>query len=709
MRSARTVFLFITLLFSGLSGTAQNELGLYSLSWSSITADTVYYPYYNDVQMIELDYLPSWQQAAEAHAWSQMYMSQATHFPDPPTNAYLFRNRSGEVVKAFNTTATLSELTAAFRTIPENRKSARVRYASSHTVPKTRFSQQGNYESMNLDFGGYYKVYNDSALKYGTAPRYFNYDRHPNGAFIGLIDSLGNVVLEMKYKAIIPLGDNILLANDTVCGVINKKQQPVVAFRFAAYTLLNAEEVVFLNDCKIGAVYTIPSAAVKYTDDYDDIAFNVRYSLRSDRKTKPDSYLLQFRKNGKTGLLDTNYNVVIPAIYDMIWSRYTEERVVCCRNGKFGYLDPYGNEVIPCVFTYTEYFRKGVGVVQYEGKFRNVDKDGKILATTTVERETWRNDQYTSNYNVGDLHAVRAISGYGLARGKEDVFVVPPIYENIYPLLSTRNRKYIASGELFIAKQYGKVGILDTAGRIILPIEYELIGENADENGFRLIRKDNDHCGLMNSRYEMVIPCIYQLIIGPYPDEHFFRVCKDGKVGTMDTTGKFIIPLVYRQINLFVNGRALAKKDTLYGFIDEKGNTLIPFQFEEVYGKFENGLAGFRRNGKWGYIDTTGKTVIEPMYDQCQPFRANITGVKLNGKWGFINRKGKLVVDYQYESVGSERYPDGTVEVKRNGMIGYVDEKGREVIPCEYTRSEGYSEGYGHWLEKDGMMRYVKK
>lgn len=703
------------IVFLGLCITAplhaQHHVALLSAQY---VPDTVYYPYYNDVQMIEIDYLPAWEQECMAIQWRHMYMSQAPRMPDPPVNTYLFRNREGEIVKAFNTTEGLQELTNVFRAHPENRKSDHIRFAPSHIAPRKHFSSaiydnSIGAEKSSEDFRGYYMICNDSALQFGAAPRFFDYNRTPAGAYVGMIDSFGNVFLEMKYKALIALNDYILVAGDTRCGVINKRQQTIVPFVYTSYKLLNENEVIFLNDQKIGAICTITTGAVKYIDNFDFIDFEQRRRLCLYLSEKPDSWLIRFRKDGKTGLLDTNYNIVTPAVYDMIAEQCAEERVVCCRDRRFGYLDLNGHEVIPCVFTYAEYFRKGVGVVQYDGTFQNVDRTGKIVAVKIADHEPWRNDVYSFHHDVGSLRMVRTISGCGLAKGKDDVFVVPPIYENIEPVRTQHYGMHIPSSVVFIAKQHGKVGVLDTSGRIVLPIIYESIRGVTDANGFRVVQMDYNHYGMINSRYEVVIPCVYELIQCGYGNEEFFRVWKDHKCGTMDTTGKFIIPPLYSQLNLFVNGRARAKKDSLYGFIDDRGNVLIPFEFEEVYGEFNHGLAGFRRDGKWGFIDTTGAIIIPAQYDEVRRFSSSITGVKLNGKWGFISRNGKLVVDYVYENVGYEWHADGTTEVQLKGKIGYVNERGKVVIPIEYTKSWGFSNELGHYLEKDGMKRYVER
>jgi hypothetical protein len=242
---------------------------------------------------------------------------------------------------------------------------------------------------------------------------------------------------------------------------------------------------------------------------------------------------------------------------------------------------------------------------------------------------------------------------------------------------------------------------------VLLPFEYELFGDFQTMYGFRVVKKDEKHWGVLNRNYQLVVPCVYEGISAPYADDYFmFHL--DGKVGVMDTTGKIRIAAQYRQIYPFRNGRALALKDSLYGFIDHQGNTVIPFAYEQFNGEFENGIAVFKQNGKWGYMDTTGAVIIPAQYGEARRFGPRLAGVMMNGKWGFIDRTNKLVVDYRYDFVGHEWGSDSLLEVRRNGKIGFVDVNGKEVIPCIYDNTWGYSKQQGHQLEKDGQRIWVK-
>ena len=675
-------------------------------------ADTIYYPYYNNVQMIEIDHISAWERAYMAHQMAYATMSQTPMFSPSPVNVYLFRNRSGEIVKAFNTTSTLSQLTSSFRNLPGDSKSPRIRQATSHNTPRTHFSDWDDHQAGQSDFKGLYIIYNDSAVKFRSELLFFASEHYPTGMRVGLIDSLGNFFLPYEYTSISPLAGNILVVRENgLCGVINLKKEEVIPVKYDAFTIQYYDQVIFYKSEKINVVYDHAMNRIHYVDNYDWIALGKLYSWRYHSSTSSEraperergEQLFQFSKDGKIGFIDTNYTVVTPPVYDMI-SSFSQGFAVACRDKKFGYINEQGREVILCTYMYAEYFRKGVGVVQHEGKFRNIDSTGKLLENYTVEHESWRNNQYSNYSNIGHLKATCTILGCGLTK-ENDVFVVPPIYQSISPVKILVKGQTQFSDKIFIGKRSEKIGLVDTAGNVLLPLEYEYIQDDPRADGLRVVRKDRMHSGILNRNYEWVVPCIYEDI---RIREGYFLFLHHGKYGLMDTTGGVTVPPVYEMINVLKNSRALVRVDTLYGMINMQGEVVIPIKFQHLNGVFQNGLCPFAINNKWGYIDTTGKIIIEAMFDQVHGFEKEITAVKKGDLWGFINQKGKLVVPYQYTYVGWNWAHDGFTEVQKNGKVGLMNQKGREVIPCLYDGVSGYSEQYGHNMKKDGQWIFVK-
>ena len=62
---------------------------------------------------------------------------------------------------------------------------------------------------------------------------------------------------------------------------------------------------------------------------------------------------------------------------------------------------------------------------------------------------------------------------------------------------------------------------------------------------------------------------------------------------------------------------ALAKKNGKYGYINEKGEVVIDFIFEDANG-FKYNLAAVKLNDKWGFIDLSGQFQIEPKFDRVE-------------------------------------------------------------------------------------------
>ena len=105
-----------------------------------------------------------------------------------------------------------------------------------------------------------------------------------------------------------------------------------------------------------------------------------------------------------------------------------------------------------------------------------------------------------------------------------------------------------------------------------------------------------------------------------------------------------------------------------------------------------NGLAPVRRGEKWGFINEQGEDVIEFRYDEARGFGgSDIAAVRIDDKWGCIDAKGREVIPLEYDTVRhfmeNDIYACNLVEVSKDGAWGCVDSSGREIIPLEYTNN----------------------
>lgn len=113
-----------------------------------------------------------------------------------------------------------------------------------------------------------------------------------------------------------------------------------------------------------------------------------------------------------------------------------------------------------------------------------------------------------------------------------------------------------------------------------------------------------------------------------------------GRMGIIDTTGNIIVGLgKYFEIGEFQNGLANVSNDSLEGYINMKGEEVIPCQFDNAK-KFNQGIATVELNKKFGAIDTIGKIVIPIIYENEFKFSDDKAWVFLNGKGFYIDKYG---------------------------------------------------------------------
>jgi len=162
----QTLFTFIFLLFIcekiGFTQT-NNDLSKLTLEENfspkmPTKIDTSYYPFYNGVQMIEIDHIGYWDRKIYFLEQSTpRAMPHSMYNPMPIGNEFFFRDTTGVIVKAFNTEKSLDELTKLFKKIPINKKHGLSSFSPYHSSPRTGGSWYQSPQS-SFDFLGHYKV-----------------------------------------------------------------------------------------------------------------------------------------------------------------------------------------------------------------------------------------------------------------------------------------------------------------------------------------------------------------------------------------------------------------------------------------------------------------------------------------------------------------------------------------------------------------------
>ena len=165
----------------------------------------------------------------------------------------------------------------------------------------------------------------------------------------------------------------------------------------------------------------------------------------------------------------------------------------------------------------------------------------------------------------------------------------------------------------------------------------------------------------------------------------------------------------YDQLEPFSDGMAAVGKNGKWGYINHKGEEVIPCQYDNYYEygegneksemsfcashPFCEGVAVVRLNEKWGIIDNKGNVIVEyGKYESIGDCHDGMLLAQNEGKRYMLNKNGEIAFDISgYEECKS--FSEGLCEVKKDGKYGYIDTNGNIVIPCKYTTANAFKEG----------------
>ncbi len=147
-------------------------------------------------------------------------------------------------------------------------------------------------------------------------------------------------------------------------------------------------------------------------------------------------------------------------------------------------------------------------------------------------------------------------------------------------------------------------------------------------------------------------------------------------------------------------GIAIVVKGDAYGAIDTAGNTVIPFEYEELLPPAE-GLIPFRQDGKWGYLDAeTGSEVIPARYEYAGRFNLGLAPVLDGDKVRVIDGSGSEAPGlsgldlsfYIHRKTFNGSFRADLLEeyavIKEDGLYGYARLTYVEDAPSSWAEKE---------------------
>ena len=193
-----------------------------------------------------------------------------------------------------------------------------------------------------------------------------------------------------------------------------------------------------------------------------------------------------------------------------------------------------------------------------------------------------------------------------------------------------------------------------------------------------------------------------------WADSNFFdglaAVAMNDKIGFINKRGNLVIPCVYDEADHFRNTISVVKKGGLCGIITTLGQTVVPFEYQEI-NTFSEGMAVIEKNSKYGYISLLGEEVVPAQYQDAGDFSEGMAYVQnTDGKYGYINSTGTVVIPCRYD--WGSKFKNGIAKIRSNSKFGLIDLKGDTILNCEYDNIGDFSDTIA-MVVKNNKVGYI--
>ena len=289
-------------------------------------------------------------------------------------------------------------------------------------------------------------------------------------------------------------------------------------------------------------------------------------------------------------------------------------------------------------------------------------KRGKGYGTVDVDGNTIIPPQYRGLYRIDGEHFVarNRKNKYGIldnAGNEKCVFA--------YDQISDRNYKVPLLPDRLIAKQGSEWFVIDIEGRQLTQRLVTMSGvfylERVTPRGyaiFRELRHESLFDGVLDvTRDEVVIPAGYTGLrwLDRYPGGWTRVVALKDDFGlrreeVLTLDGKHALPQAYGGILDYYDGNYIVKSCvggtypdvSLWGVIDENGDTILPFEFSWIGRRRDIYLV---RTKHYGLCSLTGESILPCEYsDILIGDMLDYIAVCKNGEWYYINQGGERVL-----------------------------------------------------------------
>jgi hypothetical protein len=489
--------------------------------------------------------------------------------------------------------------------------------------------------------------------------------------YVGLgINNVYRAATKQRFTAIV-------VGKDGKYGVIDTLEQVLVPLWYN--NIWRAVDADSVKQSSFGVQFPDTDFWIKLPEKYSNVTNNMAYNRQP------------VMMNDKFGCVDKHDNLVIPLIYDCIWTFYNGLAVAQVGN-KVGIIDTLGNAVVPIVYNAITQFNKGVLIALTDkGTFILLNNKSEIVTQNVYRFENlpW----YLPVYLKIPYIDPRIWCGTGLVRPTKFEAPVPNglVFEKGQMVAYKQDSTQLVNGQAAV-----KVVYLDTLGK---EIDVDPLSELLDfKNGLAINSKDGLD-GLVNEKGQWAVPAKYG-DIQPYNQfgwyycfttdrqyEHLYATTTEYQAFGEDKLKYWFVDDA--NPTLKSNHTLILNELNRYSMVDLDKKVLVPSIYDTCV--VVDKTIFFRKDHKWGVWDSKGKNILPCVYDELKRFPEgepiSLVMVKQNNKWAIFNLKqAKFISKFVYDDI-IKQYGSHSIILslaKKDGLYGACDISGKEVIPIIY-------------------------
>ncbi len=556
---------------------------------------------------------------------------------------------------------------------------------------------------------------------------------------VGLLNTLGVLILPVEY-------DEIEIKSDKVRAFKGRN--------LTEFTLSNAGTLTETRQLK--NVFTIRAGYKNLLRQQTSFIIN---SNSSSRRRRPNwqamtfnsnrNNLIIFAKLGLKGLKNASTEeIVLPAEYSEIY-RVTGTSFCILKKA----LDKpqmllskiYETEVLEEVFIFSETEKKiihsgllGIRYRDYEtspyaafirknGSFGLLKKDGSLkmndkgepFTATFIDEFSYRENitraYFGGYYRKMDWMTSNHPNELGSVRS-----VIRPFRVLYSGSLSDKNVRLMD----------GKWAYMDSLGQFLTQPDF-IVAHYPSNN--KLLCETPQGMGLLSTALDTLLPFEYKEIKDAfYFRTNYWELTKKNETPVFLTKkGESIQTLAqYDKIMPFQKTLTAVLKDTLWGFINQKYEEVIPCQYRLVRA-FSEGLAAVRTTEGWHYINETGEKVLElnpnirnvgqmksgmawfsvgsifgfssvdnpvaifPKFTKASDFDGDVAVIKEKAGFGIIDRNGKYILKPSLRHIKSFNNSEVTAYKKSDSRFwGLISKQGEFITDAKFDLIGQFKNGY---------------